>query len=139
MLTFFGFMHGESVGIAVTPTVAIAYVIVAVFLFGLSRAPASSLDKHSAARSHTGRRTGGVSHSLTPQMRSPLQTRRGDLQKLLNRCESACRCVAQRSPAQLVARRDGLLQKAHELLCFLFSQAAQHDPLSRLDRRRDAA
>src|ERR1700726_517764 len=45
VLTFFGFMHGESVGIAVTPVVAIAYVIVAIFLFGLSRAPASSLDK----------------------------------------------------------------------------------------------
>jgi adenine/guanine/hypoxanthine permease len=40
LLTFFGFMHGESVGIAVTPTVAIAYAIVAAFLFGLSRAPA---------------------------------------------------------------------------------------------------
>jgi len=33
----------------------------------------------------------------------------------------------------------GNLQKAHEFLCFLFSQAAQQDPLSRLDRRRDAA
>src|SRR4051794_17179921 len=41
VLTFFGFMHGESVGIAVTPTVAIAYAIVAVFLFGLSRSPAT--------------------------------------------------------------------------------------------------
>jgi AGZA family xanthine/uracil permease-like MFS transporter len=41
VLTFFGFMHGEAVGLAVTPTVAIAYAIVAVFLFGLSRAPAS--------------------------------------------------------------------------------------------------
>jgi AGZA family xanthine/uracil permease-like MFS transporter len=41
VLTFFGFMHGESVGLAVTPTVAIAYAIVAVFLFGLSRAPAT--------------------------------------------------------------------------------------------------
>src|SRR6266568_7421451 len=40
MLTFFGFMHGESVGLAVTPMVAIAYAIIAVFLFGLSRAPA---------------------------------------------------------------------------------------------------
>src|ERR1700688_1908687 len=37
VLTFFGFMHGESVGFAVTPTVAIAYAIVAAFLFGLSR------------------------------------------------------------------------------------------------------
>jgi adenine/guanine/hypoxanthine permease len=44
VLTFFGFMHGESVGFAVTPTVAIAYAIVAVFLFALSRStePASA-------------------------------------------------------------------------------------------------
>jgi hypothetical protein len=40
VLTFFGFMHGEAVGIAVTPTVAVAYGIVAVFLYGLSRYPA---------------------------------------------------------------------------------------------------
>jgi AGZA family xanthine/uracil permease-like MFS transporter len=40
VLTFFGFMHGESVGLAVTPTVAIAYAIVAAFLFGISRVPA---------------------------------------------------------------------------------------------------
>jgi AGZA family xanthine/uracil permease-like MFS transporter len=40
VLTFFGFMHGESVGLVVTPTVAIAYTIIAVFLFGLSRSPA---------------------------------------------------------------------------------------------------
>jgi len=40
VLTFFGFMHGEAVGIAVTPTVAIAYGIVAVFLYALSRYPA---------------------------------------------------------------------------------------------------
>src|SRR5271166_5203080 len=45
VLTFFGFMHGESVGIAVSPVVAVAYVIVAVFLFGLSRVPVSELDK----------------------------------------------------------------------------------------------
>jgi adenine/guanine/hypoxanthine permease len=45
VLTFFGFMHGEAVGIAVSPVLAIAYVIVAIFLFGLSRAPASLLDK----------------------------------------------------------------------------------------------
>jgi AGZA family xanthine/uracil permease-like MFS transporter len=41
ILTFFGFMHGESVGFAVTPTVAITYVIVAAFLFGLSRTAAT--------------------------------------------------------------------------------------------------
>ena len=40
-LTFFGFMHGESVGIAVTPSVALAYAVVAAFLFALSRAPAA--------------------------------------------------------------------------------------------------
>jgi AGZA family xanthine/uracil permease-like MFS transporter len=55
VLTFFGFMHGQSVGIAVTPTVAIAYAIVAAFLFVLSRNPAVSsatmpaVDHHVAA------------------------------------------------------------------------------------------
>ncbi|MBV8839740.1 MAG: regulator [Alphaproteobacteria bacterium] len=42
VLTFFGFMHGESVGIAVTPSVAAAYAVVAVFLFALSRMPAQA-------------------------------------------------------------------------------------------------
>jgi AGZA family xanthine/uracil permease-like MFS transporter len=41
VLTFFGFMHGEAVGFAVTPVVALAYAIVAVFLYALSRAPMS--------------------------------------------------------------------------------------------------
>jgi AGZA family xanthine/uracil permease-like MFS transporter len=35
-------MHGEAVGFAVTPAVAAAYALVAVFLYGLSRAPASA-------------------------------------------------------------------------------------------------
>jgi AGZA family xanthine/uracil permease-like MFS transporter len=39
VLTFFGFMHGESIGIAVTPTVAAAYAIAAAFLYGLVRFP----------------------------------------------------------------------------------------------------
>ena len=39
VLTFFGFMHGESIGLAVTPTVAVAYAIVAAFLYGLVRYP----------------------------------------------------------------------------------------------------
>ena len=39
VLTFFGFMHGEAIGLAVTPTVAIAYLIVAAFIYGLSRYP----------------------------------------------------------------------------------------------------
>src|SRR5712672_4399959 len=38
-LTFFGFMHGESIGLAVTPTVAAAYAIVAGFLYALVRYP----------------------------------------------------------------------------------------------------
>jgi AGZA family xanthine/uracil permease-like MFS transporter len=37
VLTFFGFMHGEAVGIAVTPGVAIAYAAVAVFLFAMAK------------------------------------------------------------------------------------------------------
>ncbi|WP_183190057.1 regulator [Ancylobacter tetraedralis] len=37
VLTFFGFMHGETVGFAVTPGVSVAYLIVAGFLFVCSR------------------------------------------------------------------------------------------------------
>jgi AGZA family xanthine/uracil permease-like MFS transporter len=44
-LTYFGFMHGEAVGIGgglgVTPAVALAYAVVAAFLYALSRAPAA--------------------------------------------------------------------------------------------------
>jgi AGZA family xanthine/uracil permease-like MFS transporter len=40
VLSFFGFMHGPAVGIAVMPAVAAAYAIVAAFLFALSRSPA---------------------------------------------------------------------------------------------------
>jgi AGZA family xanthine/uracil permease-like MFS transporter len=39
VLTFFGFMHGPAVGIAVTPVLTVAYLIVAVFIYGLSRYP----------------------------------------------------------------------------------------------------
>ena len=39
VLTFLGFMHGESVDFAVTPSVALAYAMVAAFLCGLSRYP----------------------------------------------------------------------------------------------------
>ncbi|MGQ0683619.1 regulator [Bradyrhizobium sp.] len=41
VLTYFGFMHGEAVGIGgglgVTPTVALAYVVVAAILYGLAK------------------------------------------------------------------------------------------------------
>ena len=44
VLTYFGFMHGEAIGIGggfgVTPSVALAYAIVAGFLFALSKQPA---------------------------------------------------------------------------------------------------
>jgi len=42
VLTFFGFMHGETVGFAMTPSVALAYAMVAAFLFVLSRTPATA-------------------------------------------------------------------------------------------------
>jgi AGZA family xanthine/uracil permease-like MFS transporter len=42
VLTFFGFMHGEAVGFAVTPTVAFAYALVAAFLFAVSRYPVAA-------------------------------------------------------------------------------------------------
>ena len=54
VLTFFGFMHGEAVGIAVTPTVAVAYAIVAVFLFALSRYPALGAGADGAAGAERG-------------------------------------------------------------------------------------
>ena len=44
VLTFFGFMHGEQIGIAVTPTIAFAYLVVAAFLYGLSRMPEVATD-----------------------------------------------------------------------------------------------
>jgi AGZA family xanthine/uracil permease-like MFS transporter len=37
VMTFFGFMHGEAIGIGQTPVVAVAYLSVAVVLFGCSK------------------------------------------------------------------------------------------------------
>jgi AGZA family xanthine/uracil permease-like MFS transporter len=37
VLTFFGFMHGEAIGIAQTPTVAFAYLAVAGILFAVAK------------------------------------------------------------------------------------------------------
>jgi AGZA family xanthine/uracil permease-like MFS transporter len=36
-LTFFGFMHGEAIGVAQTPVIAIAYLGVSAFLFGCAK------------------------------------------------------------------------------------------------------
>src|SRR6201746_2100291 len=41
VMTFFGFMHGESVGIGVTPSVAFAYAVMAAGLFALGRTSVS--------------------------------------------------------------------------------------------------
>jgi AGZA family xanthine/uracil permease-like MFS transporter len=58
VLTFFGFMHGEAVGIAVTPTVAVAYAVVAVFLFA---EPQSGHRQHiEVVGRYAGGRAGGV-------------------------------------------------------------------------------
>jgi AGZA family xanthine/uracil permease-like MFS transporter len=43
VLTFFGFMHGEAVGIGVTPSVALAYVAVAAGLFAAGKYGAESV------------------------------------------------------------------------------------------------
>jgi AGZA family xanthine/uracil permease-like MFS transporter len=53
VLTFFGFMHGEQVGIAVTPSVAAAYALVAAFLYALSRAPAIEFASSPAEEAHS--------------------------------------------------------------------------------------
>jgi AGZA family xanthine/uracil permease-like MFS transporter len=42
IMTFFGFMHGESVGIAVSPMVAASYAMLAAFLFLCSRSEATA-------------------------------------------------------------------------------------------------
>jgi AGZA family xanthine/uracil permease-like MFS transporter len=51
VMTFFGFMHGEAIGVGQTPTVAVAYLGVAVILFGCRYAapsPAASHEEHAA-------------------------------------------------------------------------------------------
>ena len=41
MLTFFGFMHGPSVGFAVKPVLALAYMLVAGLLLAVARGAVS--------------------------------------------------------------------------------------------------
>jgi AGZA family xanthine/uracil permease-like MFS transporter len=47
VLTYFGFMHGEAVGIGggmgVTPSVALAYAVVAVFFLGVEKFGTSTI------------------------------------------------------------------------------------------------
>ena len=49
VLTFFGFMHGPAVGIAVTPGVALAYALVAAGFFAYARSGAAALMPKPAA------------------------------------------------------------------------------------------
>ena len=51
VLTFFGFMHGEAIGIGQTPTVAVSYLGVAAILFACkyaATAPSVAHDEHAA-------------------------------------------------------------------------------------------
>ena len=41
VMTFFGFMHGEHIGFAQSPAVALSYLIVAVLLYGCKYASTS--------------------------------------------------------------------------------------------------
>ena len=49
VMTFFGFMHGETVGIAVTPTVAAAYAVVGLFLLAAAKSSEAPATRTSAA------------------------------------------------------------------------------------------
>jgi AGZA family xanthine/uracil permease-like MFS transporter len=49
LLTFFGLMHGPAVGIAVAPRIALAYALVAVFLFAAARYLAAAPAPRAAA------------------------------------------------------------------------------------------
>ncbi|MET0744558.1 MAG: regulator, partial [Microvirga sp.] len=52
VLTYFGLMHGESIGIGgglgVTPSLVVAYALTALFLFGFSRSTFSAADEVSS-------------------------------------------------------------------------------------------
>jgi AGZA family xanthine/uracil permease-like MFS transporter len=60
VLTFFGFMHGEAIGIGQTPVVAISYLIVAAILMGCAKL---AVIAPKAAEDH-----GHEGHGATPEM-----------------------------------------------------------------------
>ncbi len=56
VLTFFGFIHGEAIGVGRSPAVAVSYLAVAVFLYGCSRfavAASQPVQRHAHAVSAT--------------------------------------------------------------------------------------
>ena len=67
MLTYFGFMHGEAVGIGgglgVTPAVALAYAVVAAGLFALGR-----VETTGALRRPSGHAAGGAGGMASRQV-----------------------------------------------------------------------
>jgi adenine/guanine/hypoxanthine permease len=52
VLTFFGFMHGEAIGFAATPVVAVAYLGVAAFFFGCSKYASTSVASEPVPAAH---------------------------------------------------------------------------------------
>jgi len=52
VLTFFGFMHSEAIGIGKTPSVALSYLVVGAVLYALSRSAAKASAPASAETSH---------------------------------------------------------------------------------------
>ena len=57
VLTFFGFMHSEAIGIGKTPMVALSYLVVAAVLYGLSRGGREGADERRWRRPATARRS----------------------------------------------------------------------------------
>jgi adenine/guanine/hypoxanthine permease len=62
VLTFFGLMHGQSIGIAQTPVVAFSYLVVGGFLFGCAKFATASVP---AAVHHEEEETGGLPELAT--------------------------------------------------------------------------
>jgi AGZA family xanthine/uracil permease-like MFS transporter len=56
-LTFFGFMHGEAIGIGETPVVAVAYLAMGVFMLGCAKfavaAPMAALPREESSDEHS--------------------------------------------------------------------------------------
>ena len=52
VLTFFGFMHGEAIGIGETPVVAVAYLAVAAFLFACAKYATVTASEPESERDH---------------------------------------------------------------------------------------
>ena len=72
VLTFFGFMHGEQIGIGQTPTVAVSYLVDRRHLYGLSPVRPAARDVDGAGASRGGRGPGGRTSSALGVTESPV-------------------------------------------------------------------